>query len=87
MELYYQIICLLYDLKAKEMRKIKVLNYDIKHCRSKQLNKKELRIELKYQKCSIALLNRVIKSVNKIAGKVDLDYVYKENEEEEFEEV
>lgn len=86
MEFYYQIICLLLDLKAKEMRKIKVLKYDIKNARSKQLNRKDLRKELKYQKCSIALLNRVIRSVNKIAGKVDLENVYKEENEEDFEE-
>lgn len=88
MELYYQIMCLLLDLKAKEMRKIKVLKYDIKHYRSKQLNRKELIVELKYQKCSINLLNRIIRSVNRIVGKVDLDNVYKEaNQEEEFEEI
>ena len=84
MEFYYLVMCMLYSLKSEEMRKIKVLKCELRKGKSKE----DIRKELKYQKCSISLINKVIHRVNKIARKADLEDDFKaEEEQEEFEEI
>ena len=84
MEFYYLVMCMLYSTKSDEMRKIKVLKCELK----KSKNKKDIRKELKYQKCSITLINKIIHRINNIAKKADLEDDFKAKEEnEEFEEI
>ena len=76
MEFYYLIICMLLDLKAKEMRKIKIDKYERKQKRNKRGKVVDLTQSIKYRKSSISLLNRVIYNVKKMSKKVELlDYV------------
>ena len=84
MEFYYLVMCMLYSLKSDEMRKIKVLKCELK----KSKNKEDIRQQLKYQKCSISLINKIISRINKIAKRSDLEDDFKAEEEfEEFEEI
>jgi len=84
MEFYYLVMCMLYSLKSDEMRKIKVLKCELK----KSKNKYDLKKELRYQKCSITLINKIIHRINNIAKKADLEDDFKAKEEnEEFEEI
>lgn len=84
MEFYYLVMCMLYSLKSEEMRKIKVLKCDLKKSKHKQ----ETRKQIKYQKCSISLINKIIHRINNIAKKADLEDDFKaEEENEEFEEI
>ena len=71
MELYYLILCMLLDLKSKEMRKIKVLRYEVK--KASKPNKKDKILELKYQRCSIHLINIIIRNVKHVAKGLELD--------------
>lgn len=87
MEFYYIILCYLLDRKAKEMRKIKVLNYEIKEIKNNRGKVSEKKKELNYQKCSIKLLNKIIRDIKKIANSMELDNDFsKKAEEDDFEE-
>lgn len=87
MEFYYLIICMLLDLKAKEMRKIKIDKYERKQKRNKRGKVVDLTQSIKYRKSSISLLNRVIYNVKKMSKKVELeDFNAYEKEEDCFEE-
>ncbi len=87
MEFYYVILCYLLDKKAKEMRKIKVLNYEITEIKNKRGKVFEKKKELSYQKCSIKLINKIIRDIKKIANSMELDNDFsKKAEEDDFEE-
>ena len=88
MEFYYVILCYLLDIKSKEMRKIKVLKYEIRELKNKHGKTVDKKKELYYQKCSIKLLNKIIRDIKKIASNMELDNDFsKKTEEDEFEEI
>lgn len=89
MDFYYQVLLYLYGLKSAEMRKIKILKYELKDClfHKKCKGLKSVLHELSYQRCSINLINKIIRSVKRISGRVELEEFEKQEENEEtFEE-
>ena len=79
-------MCMLFDLKFEVTKKNKVLKYDLKQLKAKKKNIIGKKEEIKFQKCSVALLNKVISRVKKIAKSCELDVIQKKEREEDFEE-
>lgn len=87
MEFYFLVMCMLLDLKSKQMRKSKILKCEIRKIKSKRGKVVEQYKELKYHKGSIRLLNTVIRNVKRLSKRTELeDFEIQEKNEETFEE-
>ena len=86
MEFYYLVLCMLLELKSDEMRRNKVLKYQLERLRKRKANLNNINVEIRYQKCSIKLLNKIIRRVKKLAKGADLDDFKKEEDEDSIEE-
>ena len=86
MEFYYLVMCMLFDLKFEVTKKNKVLKYELIKLKNSNKNCDKKREEIKFQKCSVGLLNKVIKRVKKIAKGCDLDVIQKKENVDDFEE-
>lgn len=85
MQFYFEVMCMLERMRAEEIRKNKVLRYELKEIVFKKKCKGLIGKchDIFYQRGTVRVLNKVIRKVKKIAGMMDLSDDFKEKEEVE----
>lgn len=90
MQFYYEIICMLSDMRAEEIRKNKILRYELNEIIWKKRCKGLISKchDISYQRGTVRVLNKVIRRVKKIASLLELKDDFEEEKEvqEDFQE-